>query len=271
MKSNLLLQYLRDRKEVGAVHSVFTKGFNVQFPTQLVFVGSCEAPLSAFGLAVTAERMSDLLSKVRKGDLVVYKSDRLFIYSVAGVMTIDLSGLCNVDLSLPKVKCDISAIAGTAVFRQLAAMGLEHATGLGCAEDDRERLELLWNSGKADLDANCKLVSHFAGRGPGLTPSGDDLLLGFTLALMLFGEYASWQKAIATGINENTTTRVSVAYLQAMLLGYVSEHLVQLAAMMDSGDSLAVQQHVERVVSFGHTSGMDTLFGFFLGLKFLTR
>lgn len=277
MKSNLLMHYDDDRKSVGRVHSVFAKGFNVEFkasatcPMQLLYVGGDDAPLSAFGLALPVARLQALLASVGVGDLVVAKGQRLFIYGHDGVMRIDLSELPTVDLRLPAVACGIDAIAGSEVFRQLGALGLEQSIGLGLSDADREHLALLCAADKDDFAANCRLVGYFAGRGQGLTPSGDDLLLGFTLALMLFGRHAAWNRAMAAGINRHTTTAVSVAYVQAMLMGYVAEHLAALAALIDGGDAQAVRRCVDAVRNVGHTSGADTLFGFFLGLKCLTR
>ncbi|WP_319240032.1 DUF2877 domain-containing protein [uncultured Propionivibrio sp.] len=273
MKSNLLLHTCGDRKTAGRVHSVFARGFNVEFPTQLLYVGGDDAPLSAFGLALPAARLRELLAGVRVGDLVVLKAQRLFIYGHDGVMSIDLAELPTVDLRVPAVACGIDAIAASEVYRQLDALGLEQSTGLGLniSDADREHLALLCEADKADFAANSRLVAYFAGRGQGLTPSGDDLLLGFTFALMLFGRYADWNRAVAAGVTPETTTAISVAYVQAMLMGYVAGHLAALAALIDGGDARAVRQCVDAVAQFGHTSGVDTLFGFFLGLKFLTR
>ncbi|SDH97502.1 DUF2877 domain-containing protein [Propionivibrio dicarboxylicus] len=275
MKSNLLLHTCGDRKTVGRVHSVFARGFNIEFPTQLLYVGGDDAPLSAFGLALPVARLRELLAGVRVGDLVVLKAQQLFIYGHDAVMSIDLAELPTVDLSVPAVACGIDAIAASEVYRQLDALGLERSIGLkvghGFSDADREHLALLCEADKADFAANSRVVAYFAGRGQGLTPSGDDLLLGFTFALMLFGRYADWNRAVAAGVTPKTTTAISVAYVQAMLMGYVAEHLAALAALIDGGDARAVRQCVDAVTQFGHTSGVDTLFGFFLGLKFLTR
>jgi len=274
MKSNLLLHTCGDRKTVGRVHSVFARGFNVEmstFPTQLLYVGGDDAPLSAFGLALPVARLRELLAGVRVGDLVVLKAQRLFIYGHDGVMSIDLAELPTIDLRVPAVACGIDAIAASEVFRQLGALGLAQSTGLGCCDANREHLALLCEADKDDFATNRRLVAYFAGRGQGLTPSGDDLLLGFTFALMLFGRHANWNRAVAAGVTPKTTTAISVAYVQAMLMGYVAEHLVALAARMDGGDAEAVRQCIDAVAQFGHTSGVDTLFGFFLGLRFLSR
>ena len=62
---------------------------------------------------------------------------------------------------------------------------------------------------------------------------------------------------------------VSVAYLTALLQGYASEPCIRLVKLLDDGETEQIEKTVEQVMSFGHTSGSDTLFGFLLGLKFL--
>ena len=62
---------------------------------------------------------------------------------------------------------------------------------------------------------------------------------------------------------------ISVAYLSALLQGYASEPCIRLVKLLDDGETEQIKNTVKEVMSFGHTSGSDTLFGFLLGLSFL--
>jgi len=55
------------------------------------------------------------------------------------------------------------------------------------------------------------------------------------------------------------------------LQGYASEYFIRLAKLMDDAETSAIEKNIAELQSYGHTSGSDTLFGFFLGLKFLSR
>ena len=129
---------------------------------------------------------------------------------------------------------------------------------------------MLLNSNKHNLDINSRIISFFSGRGKGLTPSGDDILIGFTLALMTFYKYDNWISALEEGITKNPTTMISAAYLRALLEGYTSEDFIQLVKLIDEEHIDVIEETIKKVQSFGHTSGNDTLFGFSIGLRFLT-
>ena len=91
------------------------------------------------------------------------------------------------------------------------------------------------------------------------------------MALMMFGEFDVWKKALALLVTKDTTTMISVAYLRALLQGYVSENFIRLLKLLDDEEPSNVEKTLKDVMSVGHTSGCDTLFGFLLGLKFLTN
>ena len=91
------------------------------------------------------------------------------------------------------------------------------------------------------------------GRGKGLTPAGDDILLGYALI-----EYLH-KKSIKL-IYGNYTTDISKQYFDAFNRGYVNEYMFDLF-------SKDVEEAVLNITKIGHTSGYDLLFGIFLGIK----
>jgi hypothetical protein len=114
-----------------------------------------------------------------------------------------------------------------------------------------------------DEERTRQAAVHLAGLGPGLTPAGDDFLAGAMLWAWLAhpapDAFCQWLANAAAP----RTTALSAAFLQAAARGECSvawhELLNQLAAP-EPGLSLA--EALARVVSYGHTSGADTLAGF---------
>lgn len=268
--SNLVPLYLK-KISVGKVHSKFNSGLNIQIDDYLIFVGRRGTPLAAFGLNITAEKLQQVLNSVKIGDLVVNKRNKLIFYSGYGVITIYYKDLEEIDLKLPPIKCSVNELPHSRLYQSLATIEFAKYIGLDLDEKTGKYIELLVHADKADRNVNSVIISFFAGRGKGLTPSGDDLLIGFTLALMLFGQFNSWQQALAREVTGDKTTMISVAYLRALLAGYASEYFIRLAKLIDAAEAerAAIEKTIHEVQSFGHTSGNDTLFGFFLGLKFL--
>jgi hypothetical protein len=269
-KSNLLSLYLKNHA-IGKVHSKFSNGLNIQFEDSLIYIGCMAAPLAAFGLNIEEEKLKQILNSANIGDVVVNKDDKLIFYSIYKIIGIDYKAAALVDLKLPKINCSISQVPDTKLYSYLKNIEFEKLIGIELNEITCKYADLLLSSNKLDLNMNSEIISFFSGRGKGLTPSGDDLLIGFTLALMTFDKLDNWTRALAAGITPSTTTMISVAYLKALLEGYASEYFIQLVKLLDEEDIEVIQETIKKVQSFGHTSGNDTLFGFSIGLQFLTN
>lgn len=116
-------------------------------------------------------------------------------------------------------------------------------------------------------------VSSLIGLGSGLTPAGDDILVGFITGLKCcMGndinriEYIS-NLARSLIAHSHKTTTVSRTYLYHAAHGQVSRNLAELAEAISKGWSS--QQVIERTstaMTAGHTSGMDTVTGLLFGL-----
>ncbi len=125
--------------------------------------------------------------------------------------------------------------------------------------------ELFSGRGRPDTVAQT-IGQDIAGRGPGLTPSGDDLLIGILHALVVWPELVEAGKArdvrdlIATAARSRTT-RISGAYLEAAGHGWAAEPWHALVrAFRDS--PAATRVAVRRLLRIGETSGADALTGF---------
>jgi hypothetical protein len=270
IKSNLLSLYLKNNGS-GRVHSKFKNGLNVQFSDSLIYISCIGTPLSAFGLNIEEQKLKQILDAANIGDVVVNKDDKLLFYTISQIISIPYKNIEQVDLKLPKIQCNNSDVSDTKLYHSLTSMKLEKSIGIELDGATGEYIELLLNSDKNNLNINSTIINFFSGRGKGLTPSGDDILIGFTLALMMFGNYESWIRVLKTEITENTTTMISVAYLRALTVGFTSEYFIQLVKLIDEEDIDVIEETIKKVKSIGHTSGNDTLFGFSLGLKFLTN
>lgn len=114
-------------------------------------------------------------------------------------------------------------------------------------------------------------ASDLAGLGGGLTPTGDDVLVGVLMALAALPDGPN--RALRAAIRGGTvgrTTRISDAYLEAAARGEASEAWQRLLAALGGDGSHSVIQAGRRILSFGETSGVDMLTGFLLAMQGLT-
>jgi hypothetical protein len=134
----------------------------------------------------------------------------------------------------------------------------------------RPRVELLraWVTARPSASAGAPPVD-LLGLGPGLTPSGDDVLCGVLVALHAVGEtdrahalYAGIARAAPTA-----TSAISAAFLRAAAEGLGCEALHAAIAAILEGQIEALAGRIEALGGVGHTSGWDALAGALLVLQ----
>ena len=117
------------------------------------------------------------------------------------------------------------------------------------------------------------------GLGPGLTPSGDDVLCGLIAGLSVLGHRSVHQRercdgavaVLATCIAREAprrTTSLSATLLQCAVRGVVAEPLLQVLGTVGSGNRLT---GVDEVLMLGHSSGSDMLTGALMACAVLVR
>lgn len=123
-----------------------------------------------------------------------------------------------------------------------------------------------------DAEEIAKASKGLAGIGPGLTPAGDDLLLG-----VMHGVWAAFPEDIARELCEVVertaaprTHALSAAWLEAGAAGEAGEPWHRLVDTIQARDEGLVRESVMRILPTGHTSGADALSGF-LGALEATR
>lgn len=126
-----------------------------------------------------------------------------------------------------------------------------------------------------DRDAVSAAVAGLLGLGPGLTPTGDDVLTGIAL---LGAQPASRIRHVGAAIvaeldrRPDATTVVARATLREAARGRARQSLMTLLGVLAGRGAGSVQrpallQAAQRVIGIGHTSGTDILSGIVAGLR----
>jgi hypothetical protein len=124
------------------------------------------------------------------------------------------------------------------------------------------------------LDAAAALehATRFIGWGEGLTPAGDDYLVGFcaalgTLACGDAGRHAfvdRMREFLAT--QESRTTPIAAHYLNLAALGHFNADILRAVdALRSEADAQAAQRTLDEIMATGATSGADALTGILSG------
>jgi hypothetical protein len=128
-----------------------------------------------------------------------------------------------------------------------------------------------WLSGVLDgrrtrVRAFEEAIQGLIGLGPGLTPSGDDFLVGALALLDAIGEreaHAALARAIIDAL-PGSTAPLSACFLRVAAAGHVGEALHRAVSSVTTGDVDAVIAAVENI---GHSSGWDMMAGIMTTLR----
>ncbi len=101
------------------------------------------------------------------------------------------------------------------------------------------------------------------GLGPGLTPSGDDLIAGALVALraLVRPEAADQLAAWALPLAATRTGVISRAHLISAAAGEAAEPLHRVLAAICATDEVGLERELDAVDRIGHCSGWDALVG----------
>jgi hypothetical protein len=260
-----------DRQRRLSVHSAFATSVNLRAGARLV---SCSTGVisSPNGIELTPGDLGRLrrLHDAAPGDALEWRPlDRVMTSRAGAVVTASTRQTEVFDTDLPTARGgDLSASARDLAERLARA---RTRTGLGddwlalTAEPTLTAAVDSLLGGRAD-----GAVVYWVGRGPGLTPSGDDALVGMVAALLFSGAIDSSALAplreLVAAAAGRLTTEISAEYLHYACRGMVNGMLRDLLVALDRSDVGDALEAVDRLSGYGHTSGMDCVLGVLTGL-----
>ena len=227
-------------------------------------MASSRLACSSFGLTLAELDFENLRMYVLIGDRAMWKEDRLTIYtSLGGVFEIVLSKLTKVDLRIIPVQADAHLIE--TIINTLSEFPIKEKAGLVLDAHTQKFLDAL-TTPFLSQDAFEATANFLIGRGKGLTPSGDDILLGYLMTFMLFDLPLSSELLYSKDILKKTTM-VSANYLRMLGLGYIGESFKRFNKAIQYRNIQHLRLSISRITEIGATSGYDTLIGIKLALK----
>lgn len=122
----------------------------------------------------------------------------------------------------------------------------------------------------ADLEGSLKAGRSILGRGGGLTPSGDDWLSGFLLYFARTKKVSPFIRDLGqslTAMAFEITTKISANRIEAACQGWSEELFLEIVDSLLVSDAEISDIKLERLVSFGHSSGVDTCVGIGAAVK----
>ncbi|MDQ7851010.1 MAG: DUF2877 domain-containing protein [Armatimonadota bacterium] len=260
----------------GRVLATFARSCYLDLDGEVVAIVAGDLPAGPFAVVVDG---TPPLAAVPVGAPAAAGGDRI---RIAGAVEVDLRPAAPWDpLLAPWAGMPAHLDDHLALLRRLLLDGAS-PNGLGrvaaggrcdgpLARRARSALAALAR-GLRDRDARAlgAAARGLAGLGPGLTPSGDDVLAGCLLALSLWPSRRRPDlRSLIAGQAVPRTTRISAAYLAAAARGEAGGDWHRLRDALAASDPAAVRRAAARVLGWGETSGSDMLGGFLLAAQAL--
>ena len=137
-----------------------------------------------------------------------------------------------------------------------------------------EDILILINSIKNTKDKAIKVISNFLGKGRGLTPSGDDFIIGFLLMLNRWGKTVNDtidydlinQRSVEEAYRKTTT--LSANLIECAANGMADERLISISDKLMIGN-YSGNNFLKELYTYGSTSGMDSFIGMISGMLVL--
>jgi hypothetical protein len=206
-------------------------------------------------------------------------------------LTIQLSGARRWKCDLPALKFDVTtptvsatwSLVWEALNKRQISLGSEIVAGDLLRSDKSpqrivsrksgEALRALVNATRRYELTDPSPANSLIGLGPGLTPSGDDLLVGYLAGLWCTVRGKSERAQFIASLGKTIirlsrqTNDISRTYLYHAARGQVSSRLANLAEAISDGENLErLLKIAESAMRVGHTSGMDAVTGLLMGL-----
>jgi Protein of unknown function (DUF2877) len=280
----------------GVIHSVFHHACNVSLEDDaLITFVSSDKGNPAQGIRLMTPSTFTFLNQLGVGQPVACRGGILRISGselsvdlrTASLWHIDLKGL-QIDLHQPDTAQAWAAAwlellkhrSGSGIFAMIAGIpATTQYPGIAPIETLAERAVetisvLIDATHHLEVDAVIAAFRPLIGLGPGLTPSGDDFIVGYLTGLWstagndssrlrFISSLGAWLSQASTGTNA-----ISRTYMKSAVNGNVSEPIATLAQRVGQGKGMAsVRQATRIALQVGHTSGADGVLGLLLGLS----
>jgi hypothetical protein len=251
------------------VHSIFKNGINIEGSSGLVFIGTDINGKLPFGIHLNQPNI-ELLVNIDRDTMFEFNKELETLVTTNYVIELNKAEIYS--SKLPRDKKDISHIGLSSLLNYIREMNI--FTGLDMTIEDM----LLDNEGliyrlktsviSRDEEYINGVLKSIIGRGKGLTPSGDDLLIGLLwineISGILSKEFLNRLKQLI--FQGGLTTDVSINYYKSAFKGDYSSSLIDLCYSIIEFNEEEIRINLENIIQYGHTSGADLLSGIALGL-----
>ena len=281
---NIILIF--EKEERGTLHSVFETSINLKFGERLVNISCNQTVKPPFGIQVSENIIKTIISDIEEEEEIIFNGkEKILLFK-----NLDLNfGLRGEAYSNKILSAKIDKKNAEKNIREILNyfLGNNHKNGFAIANREfvkiitdvenstlSEEILVKINNIRKDIEAGkteTENYEYFLGRGEGLTPAGDDFIIGIMAVMKFFKNQKAekLKKALMQDIYMKTTD-ISAEYLYYATFSYFSLNITEFCKKLllnninDEEEKKALYESYGNLVKNGHTSGVDTLMGILL-------
>ncbi len=257
----------------GEVQSVFSKAFNIRTEeNELISIVTAEKLNGPNRILLKLPEDEDFISfGIKKGAKTVGTAQEISIDNGNFLISLEKAKKWSSKIEI-KEKTLSSRVRDNLFGSFLQKDFSTEKERNSVSQELRVRIqELIKSTKERDSSKVSENVKSLIGFGEGLTPSGDDFLVGFIAPLHFLdnSELYPLLKKIKRIINleKEKTTFLSGKFLEYACQGRFPETILNLIETIFSRNRKEVKEAAKKCLDFGATSGRDTLLGVLAGLS----
>lgn len=277
---NYLLDKLKTGNFNGVVHSTFRRTINIRnlIDGEIYTIATNRIDNAPNTLIIDKDSLDDC--KIEVGDKVISDSRLLYIENH---LIIDLTLVKEWEMQLQPyperaslLQRNVSVLKKYLYSNGSVKSFIYDSPNLLPFEVEtnrllKERTNLLIQSlEKNDLNNAFKTALSLVGLGPGLTPSGDDFLVGLFTVIHMHNSPLKKYRPLCQKIVEESfqlTNEISYYALKQASISQVRESINHLLREVVHGEELSIIQAANQVLAIGSSSGTDITLGLIAGLE----
>ncbi|WP_313153943.1 DUF2877 domain-containing protein [Lacrimispora sp.] len=256
--------------EAYRIHSQFESGCNLALSPFLCFIGNKNDSLVPYGILLNKEDLPVFLEQAASSGCFQWDEKEKTLYSDSIRLCLKNTRIYSSYIQKKEYSIDRE---GLSMFERLIDWNLPTGFGESIGSflmAEKKEVEELYQAFSKPKEEAEKTIKRWIGRGRGLTPSGDDFLMGLLymdrICPMLEMPFLQGLKAL---IDRQYTTDISGHYYHCALEGYFNIVLAELLDAMILKDSSHMKMCIGRIRMIGSTSGCDMMLGMAAGANFI--
>lgn len=281
-----VMKVLGNSERVGQVHSIFRKSLNLSFENRLINLSEGGSSQPPFGVQLEDWVISYIINNVSENETVLWHSENKEIIFTSMNLKIQFnesyyySQMVPAEVNYSNFLDNVSTLIEFVIGSKLKNGFDKNMTDVirfifdsdEASEDEfYNQLRILENS-LLDKKLCFDVLNYWIGRGRGLTPSGDDFLVGVLAILSTTGIKNNCVEVFKEYLlkeGHKRTTAIGFEYLWYASQGKFSMNIISLCRAMMEDDKKELNKALWDLSLSGHTSGADTILGMILSTKLI--